>query len=161
MEGIVHHELWTYSEQAFKEIVDSRVWTVTSMHTPHRAAGGLPRRRRQCLFLRVVTMSQRIREGVCVHFRCFFHKISDSQKWGVYSRVQAHRNHGFDPASVFLSTHWWSQHPACQCCFYKPLRNCHPSQRVSKIIKKLPPQPATFHVPLKNCHPSQWVFIPP
>jgi len=21
--------------------------------------------------------------------------------------------------------------PACQCCFYKPLRNCHPSQRVS------------------------------
>jgi len=22
-----------------------------------------------------------------------------------------------DPASVFLSTHWWSQHPACQRCF--------------------------------------------
>jgi len=32
---------------------------------------------------------------------------------------------------VFLSTHWWSKHPACQRCFYKPLRNCHPSQRVS------------------------------
>ena len=42
-----------------------------------------------------------------------------------------HRNHVLDPASEFLSTHWWSQQPACQRCFYKPLRNCQPSQRVS------------------------------
>jgi len=45
------------------------------------------------------------------------------------SSVPGHRlrNHLNDPASVFLSTHWWSQHPACQRCFYRPLRNCHPS----------------------------------
>jgi len=50
-----------------------------------------------------------------------------------YSWVPVHRNHSFDPASVpvFLSTHWWSQHPACQRCFYKPVRNCLPNQRVS------------------------------
>jgi len=48
-----------------------------------------------------------------------------------YRVIPGHRNHRNDPASVFLSTHWWSQHPACQRCFYKPLRNCHPSQRVS------------------------------
>jgi len=30
-----------------------------------------------------------------------------------------------------VSTKWWSQHPACQRCFYKPFRNCHPSRRVS------------------------------
>jgi len=48
-----------------------------------------------------------------------------------YSRVPGHKNYDFDPASVFRSTHWWRQHPACQRCFYKPLRNCHPSQRVS------------------------------
>jgi len=60
--------------------------------------------------------------------------------WANYSRVPGHRNHRNDPASVFLSTHWWSQHPACQrwlflvvSCFYKPLRNCHPSQRISKV----------------------------
>ena len=46
-------------------------------------------------------------------------------------RLPRARNHGFDPASVFLSTHWWSQHPACQRCFYKPWRNCPASQRVS------------------------------
>ena len=45
--------------------------------------------------------------------------------------IPGHRNHRHDPASVFRSTHWWSQHPACQRCFYKPSRNCHPSQRVS------------------------------
>ena len=53
---------------------------------------------------------------------------------GVYNSIPGHRKHINDPASVFLSrsgTHWWSQHPACQRCFYKPLRNCHPSQRVS------------------------------
>ena len=57
----------------------------------------------------------------------------------LYSRVPGHRNHRNDPASVFLSTYWWSQHPACQrwlflvvSCFCKPLRNCHPRQRVSK-----------------------------
>jgi len=56
-----------------------------------------------------------------------------------YSRVPAHRNHGFDPVSVFLSTHWWSQQPACQRFFYKTLRNCHPSQRVST-----PPRNSNF-----------------
>ena len=39
----------------------------------------------------------------------------------------------FDPGSMFLSTHRWSQKPSLsgQHCFYKPSRNCHPSQRVS------------------------------
>jgi len=48
-----------------------------------------------------------------------------------YRVILGHINHVFDPARVFLSTHWWSQHPACQRCFYIPLRNCHPSQQVS------------------------------
>ena len=58
----------------------------------------------------------------------------------LYSVIPGHRNHRNDPASVFLSTHWWSQHPACQCwlflvdfCFFKPLRKCHPSQRGFKV----------------------------
>ena len=51
---------------------------------------------------------------------------SASQKQA-YRVVPAHRNHFFDPASEFLSTPWWSQNPACQRCFYKPLRNCHPA----------------------------------
>ena len=61
----------------------------------------------------------------------------------ICSKVPRHRNHQNGPASVFLSTHWWSQHLACQpwlflvvSCFYKPLRNCHPSQRVSKVQRK-------------------------
>jgi len=33
------------------------------------------------------------------------------------SRIPGRRNHVFDPASVFLSTHSWSQHPTCQRCF--------------------------------------------
>jgi len=45
--------------------------------------------------------------------------------------IPGQRPHVLDPASVFLSTHWWSQNPACQRCFCKPLRKCHPSQRVS------------------------------
>ena len=45
----------------------------------------------------------------------------------IYRVIPGHRNHVFDPASVFLSTHWWSQHPACQRCFYKPFRNCSPA----------------------------------
>ena len=49
--------------------------------------------------------------------------------------IQGHSNHLNDPASVFLSTHRWSQHPACQRCFYKPLINCHPpSQQVSVSV---------------------------
>ena len=56
-----------------------------------------------------------------------------------YSSIPAHRNHVFDPARVFLSTHWWSQHPACQRYFYKPL-----------TIQKLPPQPASFYTPRRN-----------
>ena len=40
-------------------------------------------------------------------------------------------NHVFDPASVFLSTHWWSQHPDWQRCFYKLLTNCKFNQQVS------------------------------
>ena len=39
-----------------------------------------------------------------------FHKHS-------YRVIPGHRNQVFDPASVFLSTHSWSQHPACQRCF--------------------------------------------
>jgi len=39
--------------------------------------------------------------------------------------VPGHRNHLNDPASEFLSTHWWSQNPVCQRCLYKPLKNCH------------------------------------
>jgi len=58
-----------------------------------------------------------------------------------YRVVPGHRNHFFDPASVFSSTHWWSQHPACQRCFYKPLRNYHPSQRVSN-----PPETLTKEI---------------
>jgi len=37
-----------------------------------------------------------------------------------YRVILGHRTHAFDPARVFLSTHWWSQHPACQ-----PLRLNH------------------------------------
>jgi len=44
-----------------------------------------------------------------------------------YRVVPGHRNHLNDPASEFLSTHWWSQNPACQRCFYKQLKNCHPA----------------------------------
>jgi len=62
-----------------------------------------------------------------------------------YRVILGHRNHWNDPASVFLSTHGWSQHPACQhwlflviSCFFKPLRNCHPSQWVSKLQCKKP-----------------------
>jgi len=63
----------------------------------------------------------------------------------VYSRVPGHRNHRNDTANVFLITHWWSQHPACHrwlflvvSCFFKPLGNCHPSPRVSKVQCKKP-----------------------
>jgi len=42
-----------------------------------------------------------------------------------YMVFPGHRNRFLDPASEFLSTHWWSQNPACQRCFYKPLKNCH------------------------------------
>jgi len=34
-----------------------------------------------------------------------------------YRVIPGHRCHGFDPASVFWSTHWRSQHPVCQRCF--------------------------------------------
>jgi len=50
-----------------------------------------------------------------------------NQVWN-YKRVLVHKSHVCDPACMFLSTHWWSQHPACQSCFYKPLRNCNPSE---------------------------------
>jgi len=49
----------------------------------------------------------------------------------VYTKVPGHRNHRSDPASELQRTHWWRQHPTCQHCLYQPLRNCHPSQRVS------------------------------
>jgi len=67
---------------------------------------------------------------------CYIGMIHPKRKKGFishihYRRVPGHRNHVFDPASVFLSTHWLSQHPACQRCFCKPWGNCHPSQRVS------------------------------
>ena len=56
-----------------------------------------------------------------------------------YRVVPGHRNRRNDPASEFLSIHWWSQHPACQRCFYQPLRNCHPSQQVSTLpVETLP-----------------------
>jgi len=57
---------------------------------------------------------------ICIHVNVCHH----------YSRVPGQRNHWNDPASEFLSAHWWSQHPACQRCFYQPLKNCHPSQRI-------------------------------
>ena len=44
---------------------------------------------------------------------------------------------GFDPASVFLSTHRWSQQPSLPVLFLW-------------TIKKLPPQPASFHKPPRN-----------
>jgi len=46
-------------------------------------------------------------------------------QWVCYRVFPAHRNRFFDPASEFLSTHWWSQNPACQRCFSEPLKNCH------------------------------------
>jgi len=49
-----------------------------------------------------------------------------------YSTDPGHRNHFLDPASEFLSTHWWSQNLVCQRCFYKPLKNCHPTSRYLK-----------------------------
>jgi len=49
-----------------------------------------------------------------------------------YRVIPAHWNHVLTQPACLLSTHWWSQHPACQRCFYDLLRNCrwHPSQRV-------------------------------
>ena len=92
-----------------------------------------------CIYGWVTVMSERRR--VCVRL----HALMSCACWDrvtvtePYSRVPGHINHRNDPASVFLSTHWWSQHPACQrclflvvSCFYKPLRNCHPSHRVSQ-----------------------------
>jgi len=62
-------------------------------------------------------------------------------EWKIdYRVIPEHRNHVFDPASVFLSTHWWSQHLACQRSFYKPFRNCQPSQRVSTVHLPLQPR---------------------
>ena len=58
---------------------------------------------------------------ICIHVNVCHH----------YSRVPGHRNHRNDPASEFLSTHWWRQYAACQRCFYQTLRICHLSQRVS------------------------------
>ena len=63
--------------------------------------------------------------------RCIGSDYIESTPWHwfmCYRVVPAHRNHFFDPASEFLSTHsgWWSQNPGCQRCFYKSLRNCHP-----------------------------------
>jgi len=49
------------------------------------------------------------------------------KNWSCYRVVPGHRNHLNDPASEFLSTHWWRQNPACQRCFYKPLKSCHPA----------------------------------
>jgi len=57
----------------------------------------------------------------------------DWLRWLEYRVIPGHRNHVFKPASVFLSTNRWSQHPACQRCVYKPLRNCHHRQRVSTL----------------------------
>jgi len=34
-----------------------------------------------------------------------------------YRVIPGSRNHGFDPASVFLSTHWWSQQPSLPVLF--------------------------------------------
>jgi len=66
-----------------------------------------------------------------------------------YSTDPGHRNHFFDPASEFLSTHWWSQNPACQRCFYKPLKNCHPASGFLKYSARNRP---------KNIFPY-WDFI--
>ena len=53
-------------------------------------------------------------------FPCFDSGVVIENWW--YRDVPGHRNYVLDPASVCLSTHWWSQHPACQCCFCKPSR---------------------------------------
>ena len=55
----------------------------------------------------------------CTELRTFFalRCLHPQRSLCSYSRVPGHRNHVFDPASVFLSTHRWSQHPACQRCF--------------------------------------------
>jgi len=90
-------------------------------------------------------------EDTFVSIEAFHIKVCTAFVWTdfpnstAYSRIPGRRNHRNEPASVFLSTHWWSQHPACQCwlflvvsCFYKPFRNCHSRQRVSKVqCKKL------------------------
>ena len=66
----------------------------------------------------------------CAHTRGPTHVHIHTNTYRVVMGL-GHRNHWNDPASEFLSTHWWSQHPACQRCFYQPLRKCHPSQRLS------------------------------
>ena len=45
----------------------------------------------------------------------------------IYRVVPGHNDHLNDPASEFLSTHWWNQNPACQSCFIQKLTH---SQRV-------------------------------
>ena len=72
-----------------------------------------------CLNRFTLAESHKPNLGTCV---CVFTFSSSA-----YSTDPGHRNRFFDPASEFLSTHWWSQNPACQRCFYKPLTNCHPA----------------------------------
>ena len=66
--------------------------------------------------------------------QCFVVCYSVLQRVAVRYNVQSHpgtKNNRKDLGSAFLGSHWWSQHPACQLCFYKPLRNGHHIQRVS------------------------------
>ena len=65
----------------------------------------------------------------------------------------------FDPASVFLSTHWWSQKPASQflpketCSFYKRdlfrRFSAHPASGFLKhIVRNWPNPGCSFYVPV-------------
>jgi len=84
-------------------------------------------------------------KDICIRIYISISLVAQWTKRYHYSSVPEHKTHRNDPASVFLSTHWWSQRPACQhwmflvvSFFYKPLRNCHPSQQGFKVqCKKL------------------------
>jgi len=58
---------------------------------------------------------------------CHMHHSHGHLLLPYYTTHPGHTNRFFDPASEFLSTHRWIQNPACQRCFYKPLKNCHPA----------------------------------
>jgi hypothetical protein len=59
---------------------------------------------------------------------CHTHATGESTS-GHYSRVPAHRNHDFWPSQRVSKHIDEVRNPACQHCFYKSSRNCHPSQR--------------------------------
>jgi len=80
------------------------------------------------------------------------HTWMDTQPCTLYSTDPGHRNRFFDPASKFLSTHWWSQNLACQRCFYKPFKNCHPASGFLKYRARNRPK-KYFYIEI-----SCWIF---